>query len=176
MERIPGISALCSPPPRRSAPAGCPAAPALLSPRSPHVAPQRGEEGLRLARAVEVEVDHDVVRIVAGSEDPVAAHTRPLSADRIALEGLLPASKSRIWCSMRRACILPPLLGAKPSVWGPAASSPERPAGGRVSRPRTLGMRPQSSPCRAVPLVEGFVTVLDRQRRRGRSVRAGGWS
>src|SRR5918995_1963245 len=39
---------------------------------------------------------------------------------------------------------------------------PERPAGGRVSRPCSLALRPRFSPYRAVLVVEGFVTVLAR--------------
>ncbi len=116
------------------------------SPRSPHVAPERGEEGLRLARAVELEVDHDVVRIVGGSEDPVAAYTRPLPVDRIAVEGRLPGVEVADLVLDPQVCILPPLLGAKPSVWGPAVSRPERPAEDRVSLSHTLALRPRPSP------------------------------
>jgi hypothetical protein len=37
-----------------------------------HSALQRGEVGLSLASVVEVEVDHDVVGIVGGAQDPAA--------------------------------------------------------------------------------------------------------
>jgi hypothetical protein len=50
-----------------------------------------------LARGVEFEVDHDIVCIINRSQYPVAAHTRPLPASRIAVEGLLPFVKVDYW-------------------------------------------------------------------------------
>lgn len=50
---------------------------------------QRGQQRFGLARAVELQVDHDVVWVVGGPQDPVAAHARFLPAYRIALECLL---------------------------------------------------------------------------------------
>lgn len=43
---------------------------------------------------------------------------------------------------------------ANPRTMAPGVSRPEHPAVDRVSRPRTLGMRPRSSPYRAGLLVE----------------------
>jgi hypothetical protein len=71
---------------------------------------QRIVNGLSLACTVELEVDHDVVGIVGRSEDPVAAHTRTLAADWIAVEDLLPRVEVGYWCSIRSMCISVPLL------------------------------------------------------------------
>src|SRR5579875_3393664 len=51
---------------------------------------QRSEKRLRLACAIEVQVDHDVVRIVDRAKNPVTTHAAPLPASGIALEGRLP--------------------------------------------------------------------------------------
>src|SRR5215203_1776873 len=47
-------------------------------------------DGLRLAQAVELEVDHDLARIVCGAHDTVAPDARTLPGDRIIVEGSLP--------------------------------------------------------------------------------------
>ena len=52
---------------------------------APHLA-QRPEERFGRLRASELEVDHHVVRIVGGSQDPVAADARPLAPDGVAVE------------------------------------------------------------------------------------------
>lgn len=74
---------LDDPRPRTTDQGGC------CSRRSPHLA-FGGEKGRRLARAVEVEADHDVVRVVDRAEDPVASHPRLLPASRVAIAGRLP--------------------------------------------------------------------------------------
>jgi hypothetical protein len=45
----------------------------------------------RFANVVELEVDHDIVRIVGGLEDPVAAHTRACPIETIVVEGGSPS-------------------------------------------------------------------------------------
>jgi hypothetical protein len=59
-------------------------------PRRPHLAPKPPEIGFRLTLALELEVEHDVVRIVRGLEDLVAAHARllPLVGEAIKTNGM----------------------------------------------------------------------------------------
>src|SRR6185437_2959271 len=63
---------------------------------TPHIA-QRSQHGFSLASTVELEVDHDVVRVVYRAQDPVAAHARPLPADRIVVERRLPGVEVGDW-------------------------------------------------------------------------------
>lgn len=68
----------------------------------------RSVHGLGLACAIELQVDHDVIGIVARTEDAVTAHARALPADRIAVEGRLPGAVVGDRCSIRRMCIFTP--------------------------------------------------------------------
>jgi len=51
---------------------------------------ERQLEGLRLTPTIELQVHHDVVRIVDRSINLIAPHTGLFAADRIAVEGRLP--------------------------------------------------------------------------------------
>src|SRR4028119_1720500 len=66
-------------------------------PRRPHLAPKPAEKGLRRAGAVESKLDNDVVRIVGGLKDLVAAHARVLPLAREAVEGSLPGVEVADW-------------------------------------------------------------------------------
>jgi hypothetical protein len=59
---------------------------------APSATPQiakRGAEGFRLGCAVELELDHDVVRVVGRAQNPITPHASSLPADWIAVERLL---------------------------------------------------------------------------------------
>jgi Sodium/hydrogen exchanger family len=56
----------------------------------PHLSPKPAQEGLRLAGAVERELDDDVVEVVGGPKNLMATHARALSLAGEAIEGTLP--------------------------------------------------------------------------------------
>ena len=58
--------------------------------RSPHIAAQNDQERLRCARLIEIEIQHDVSRIVHRPEDAVATHSRLLPDGGKAVECLFP--------------------------------------------------------------------------------------
>src|SRR5712691_11198083 len=52
--------------------------------------PHRSEQGSGFAWGVELEIDHDVVRVVDRAEDLIAADARLFPADGVAVESFLP--------------------------------------------------------------------------------------
>jgi hypothetical protein len=65
--------------------------------RRPHVAPKPAEKSFRFARVVELKLDDDVVRIVRGSQNLVAADARLLPLVGEAVEGCLPGVEVADW-------------------------------------------------------------------------------
>jgi len=57
---------------------------------------QRSEQGFGVVGGVELEIDHDVVRIVDRPQDPIPADTRPLAAGGIGVERSLPRSRAGV--------------------------------------------------------------------------------
>src|SRR6202521_495194 len=54
-----------------------------------------GQQSFSISNAVELEVDHDVVRILHRSEHLITTNARPFAVGRIAVESLLPAREVR---------------------------------------------------------------------------------
>src|ERR1700674_4255185 len=54
-----------------------------------------GQQSFSISDAVELEVDHDVVRILDRSEHLITTNARPFAVRRVAVEGSLPTGEVR---------------------------------------------------------------------------------